>query len=132
MKSGLEREAVWFEVYTLEQVGSSEIREALTVEEGGSPPCWEAGGSRQDSSPHLQKQDNNPCLRHYVAPVSWRRENLDRHTGWRWLLLCERSASKNQMSWLITGRAYVIKLFHDIPSRSGVRAKNDSSALVKC
>ena len=36
------------------------------------------------------------------------------------------------MSWLVAGRAYVIKLSHDKQPRSGVRAKNYSSALVKC
>lgn len=62
-------------------------------------------------------------------------ENLAGHAG-QWCLAIAQgengTASKNQMSWLVAGRAYVIKLSHDKQQRSGVRAKNYSCAVVKC
>lgn len=81
--------------------------------------------------PHLQQRDNNLCLRHCAVPVSWRGENLDGRTGWL-LLLGERHCMEEPDVLASHRRAYVIKLFHDIQSRSGVRAKNYSFALVKC
>lgn len=93
---------------------------------------WGGGAGKRSRFPHLQKQDNNPCQGHCAAPVSRHSENPDRHT--RLLLLPgEHMHPRTRcLGWLVTGKAYVIKLFHDIQSRSDVRVKNYSSALVKC
>ena len=94
-------------------------------------PCLEGVGGESVSSPPAAGQ--HICQRLCAAPVSHavKTEPATQGSG----ACCYREssiASKNQMSWLVAGRAYVIKLSHDKEPRSGVRAKNYSFALEKC
>lgn len=89
------------------------------------------GGVGRSPFPYFQEQDNNPgALCSTSEPEQW--NSRQTHTGLLLLLPGEQYSLKNQMSWPVAGRAYVIKLFHDIQSRSHIRTKNYAFTLAKC